>query len=75
LRNRKKTKENKSLSFKVEHTSKHWRNIRAMIVSTSSLVKEARSSTADTNKACTNNKSRENKYNCGELESIGKTCA
>ena len=43
-----------------------------MITSTLSLAKEARSSTADTNKTYTNKKSRENKYNCGELQSTGR---
>jgi len=46
-----------------------------MIISTSSLAKEARSSTAKTNKTYTNKESRENKYNCGELKLIDRACA
>jgi len=64
----------RSLSSKVEHTSKYWRGIIVIIVIVSSLAKKIGDLAMGTSKACSNKESRENiNYgrNCYSYESFG----
>ena len=65
-------KGDKSLSLKVEYTSKCWRGTMTTDVIVSSSAEEARDPVVGTNRACSNRRSEEYKYGCSISETAGR---
>jgi len=53
-------KKNRNSGIKDKFTSKCWEGTKTMVAVALSLAKEIRNATTSTNKACTNERSREN---------------